>query len=268
MPADLSPHTIVAFNTAAASENRIHDDETAKRFGFTGALVPGVEVYAYMCHMPVSLWGREFLEQGAADCRFFKPVYDGERTTVSGERSTPQQIALRVESQGQRSAEGSASASHGEPAPDISDYPLVTPAAERPPASFEALPEGRVLGIAATVIDEAALDLYLGDVRDDQSLYRDDKLVHPGQILRLCNQALIQNVVLGPWIHVGSRVRNFSAARLGEELTLRARITSNVETKGHAIVTCDAVAVANGSRIVSRIEHVAIWRPRQVAAAA
>ncbi len=33
-----APSTIVAFNTAAASENRIHDDETARRFGFTGAL--------------------------------------------------------------------------------------------------------------------------------------------------------------------------------------------------------------------------------------
>lgn len=37
---------IVAFNTAHASENRIHDDATAKRYGFAGGLVPGVDVYA------------------------------------------------------------------------------------------------------------------------------------------------------------------------------------------------------------------------------
>ncbi|HXR58514.1 MAG TPA: hypothetical protein VN747_04270, partial [Burkholderiales bacterium] len=32
-------------------------------FGFTGALVPGVDVYAYMMHLPVARWGREFLEK-------------------------------------------------------------------------------------------------------------------------------------------------------------------------------------------------------------
>ena len=41
-------HTVDAFNISASSENKIHDDNIAKRFGFQGGLVPGVEVYAYM----------------------------------------------------------------------------------------------------------------------------------------------------------------------------------------------------------------------------
>ena len=41
------PYIVNAFNLSAASENKIHDDTVARRFGFTGALVPGVEVYAY-----------------------------------------------------------------------------------------------------------------------------------------------------------------------------------------------------------------------------
>jgi hypothetical protein len=118
------------------------------------------------------------------------------------------------------------------------------------------------------VIDHDALATYLEQVSDADPLYLREGLVHPGQILRLCNQALIQNVVLGPWIHVGSHVRNFAAARVGDHLTLRARITSNIETKGHAIVTFDALAVANERTCIARIEHVAIWRPRQVAQAA
>jgi hypothetical protein len=36
-------HSVRAFNLAAASENKIHDDTVARRFGFRGALVPGVE---------------------------------------------------------------------------------------------------------------------------------------------------------------------------------------------------------------------------------
>jgi len=52
---------VSAYNTAAASDNRIHDDCVARRFGFRGGLVPGVEVYAYMAHMPVARWGRAWL---------------------------------------------------------------------------------------------------------------------------------------------------------------------------------------------------------------
>jgi hypothetical protein len=36
--------------------------------------VPGVAVYAYMAHMPVARWGRAWLENGIAECRFRKPV--------------------------------------------------------------------------------------------------------------------------------------------------------------------------------------------------
>ena len=41
--AALSPYRVEAFNTAKASENKIHDDDVARRFGFGGGLVPGVD---------------------------------------------------------------------------------------------------------------------------------------------------------------------------------------------------------------------------------
>ena len=47
-------YRVEAFNTAKASENKIHDDAVAHRFGFAGGLVPGVDVYAYMTHLPVA----------------------------------------------------------------------------------------------------------------------------------------------------------------------------------------------------------------------
>src|SRR6516165_3838286 len=66
----LDPYRVEAFNTAKASENKIHDDAVARRFGFGGGLVPGGDVYAYMAHQPVARWGRAWLERGAAECRF------------------------------------------------------------------------------------------------------------------------------------------------------------------------------------------------------
>ena len=54
-----SVRTLIAFNTATASENKIHDDTVASRFGFTGGLVPGVNVFAYLAHMPMAKWGKD-----------------------------------------------------------------------------------------------------------------------------------------------------------------------------------------------------------------
>src|SRR6266581_3500553 len=79
----IEPYRVAAFNTAHDSENKIHDDATARRFGFGGGLVPGVDVYGYMSHLPVMRWGRAWLDHGTAECRFFKPVYDGDTATVT-----------------------------------------------------------------------------------------------------------------------------------------------------------------------------------------
>jgi acyl dehydratase len=261
----LTAYEVRAFNSAATSENKIHDDSIARRFGFEGALVPGVAVFAYMAHMPVAHWGRAWLERGEAECRFLKPVYDGALAQVTAMEESGG-LTLGVESGGARCAAGRAIISvQRRPAPAIDSLPEAVPPAERPKASETSLAPGRALGIAPIVIDRAVLLAYLDEIRETEPIYRVEGLVHPGQILRLANQALLQNVVLGPWIHVGSTVRFHDLARTGEELTLRSKIASNAENKGHAIVTFDAMVIAGGARAVAEITHTAIWRPRQVA---
>jgi len=42
MNASTATREVSAYNTAAASDNKIHDDSVARRFGFRGGLVPGV----------------------------------------------------------------------------------------------------------------------------------------------------------------------------------------------------------------------------------
>src|SRR5262249_20628413 len=100
-----TPYEVRAFNQAAASENKIHDDAVAQRFGFRGALVPGVTVFAYMAHQPVARWGRAWIERGAAECRFRKPVYDGDIVRVSAQ-AEGDGLTLEVESGGEHCAEG------------------------------------------------------------------------------------------------------------------------------------------------------------------
>ncbi|MDQ1672325.1 MAG: hypothetical protein QOC98_887, partial [Frankiaceae bacterium] len=40
-----APHRFVA-HVIEEAENKIHEDDVARRFGFSGALVPGVELFA------------------------------------------------------------------------------------------------------------------------------------------------------------------------------------------------------------------------------
>ena len=40
----IEPYRVSAYNTSKHSENKMHDDTVAKRYGFDGGLVPGVDV--------------------------------------------------------------------------------------------------------------------------------------------------------------------------------------------------------------------------------
>ena len=106
--APLTPHIVSAYNTAKDSENKMHDDTVARQFGFSGGLVPGVDVFAYMMHAPVEKWGRAFLERGLIEARFVKPVYDGETTEVRADEAGGA-LTLEVQSRDELCATGSAS---------------------------------------------------------------------------------------------------------------------------------------------------------------
>jgi acyl dehydratase len=263
--APLAPYQVQAHNTAKASENKIHDDSIARKFGFTGGLVPGVDVYAYMTHLPVQRWGRDWLERGVADCRFLKPVYDGETATVTA-TETDGILAIEVTSRGELCAIGTAQLPERAPSPTPLSYDVVEPPETRPPASETSLAPGLWMNSKPIAATPEFAAQYLRDLRETEPLYAREGIAHPGLVLRLCNWVLSHNVVLGPWIHVGSVVRHFSVARVGETLTARARVIGNDERKGHRFVDVDALVLADG-RPVAHVLHTAIWRPRQLAAA-
>lgn len=259
-------HRVTAYNTAHAAENKIHDDAVARRFGFAGGLVPGADVYAYMTHLPVARWGRAWIERGCAECRFGKPVYDGHIATVTAVE-TGDRLTIEVESDDVVCATGQASLGSEPPVPPPLDgFKIFVPPADRPPADEITLAPGTWFGIAPFRLTADYAAEYLREVRETHPLYASDGLAHPGIFLRLGNWTLRQNVELGPWIHVGSRVEHFAAARVGDEFSVRACVTANYERKGHRLVDLDVLVIANGRTAVARVAHTAIYRPRQVAA--
>jgi len=265
--ADLAPYRVSAFNTAHDSENKIHDDSVARQFGFGGGLVPGVDVYGYMSHLPVMRWGRAWLERGTAECRFFKPVYDGDIATVTAAEADGA-LDITVESRGEACASGRAALPEASPAaPSLDLFRQAPQRAERPPADEASLAADTWLGLDPYPVTPEMAARYLADSHESAPIYAEEGLIHPRDILRCCNFVLSRNVVFGPWIHTGSRVQHLGAASVGDRLSARARITRNYEHKGHRFVEIDALVLANEMAPIARIGHTAIYRLRHAAAA-
>ena len=266
----LQPYYVSAYNTAKASENKIHDDVTARRLGFRGGLVGGVHVYAYMTHLPVERWGGRWLERGTASARFTKPVYEGDTAEVTATENDDG-LVLQVVSGGELCATGEANLPEGPP-PSIAleEFHHAAPPAHdsRPPADEQSLPVGRRLGINPLTVTPTYHVEDLTDIRETAALYASEGIVHPGTILRSCNWALSHNVVLPAWMHMGSTVQNLGIARVGDTLSVRACVTKNYEHKGHKWVEIDSLVLANERTPIARVSHTAIYRPRQLAEAA
>ena len=256
-------YRVQACNLSHASENRIHDDSVARRFGFEGALVPGVEVYAYMTHLPVVRWGVDWLGRGTAECRFAKPVYDGRLVVVRG---TPgeRELSIIVESEGERCATGAAALPEASVAAPAARAPAPIPDYdERPEATEATLAVGRRLSSRPLHLTAERLADYLANIRETETLYAREKLVHPAFMLRVSNLALKDNVKLGAWIHAASSIRHCALARAGASLAAHAVVAANYERKGHRFVELDVVVVADESRAVAEVRHTAIYRLRQ-----
>ena len=255
-------YEVEAYNTATASSNKIHDDAVARDYGFRGGLVPGVDVYAYMTHVPASLWGLQWLAGGSMSARFVRPVYDGERVAITGEQRGHELTLELTGADGVVRAMGRAA--RGAPRAESDDVPPPAPVREdRPPASAESLSPGTVLGSLDAVFDAAKAADYLAAVRERLPLYTDAAVAHPGWLLRFANTVLATNVVLGPWIHVSSDVALLGTVGDGETLEVRGQVVAEYERSGHRFVELD-VAVTADDRVVQRVAHTAIHTPRRL----
>jgi hypothetical protein len=176
-------------------------------------------------------------------------------------------LTIAVESRGQICATGSASLPASAPLVSVSDFSEAAPVAERRPVDALSYQLGKWLGTAPRSWAGEAASEYLTDVRETDPIFAQEGFSHPGLFQRIMNKVLVDNAILGPWIHVGSKMQLLAAARSGDELTARAKVTGNYEKKGHRFVELDALVVANGRMPVAHCQHIAIYQPREQAAA-
>ena len=267
MSETLPVYRVTAKNTSTG-ENKIHDDVTARRYGFPGALVPGVTVYAYMTQPLAAAFGAAWLMRGTATVRFVKPVMDGDAVTVTG-------VVTARDGRGV-----TATVTAGTPAtPECATLTATIPAGQPTPINLAAygeapLPERRpeatrvhlaslaMLGTPRVHYDAGQAEAYVAKVGEALALYRGTGgWVHPGFLLEQGNRALDRNVTMSPWIHVGSAVRHLGGARVGDRLATRGKVRSLFEKRGREFVEVDVVIVAGDTaRPVAHILHTAIYR--------
>jgi acyl dehydratase len=258
----MTVHRVRARNAATASENRIHADDVAREYGFSGGLVPGVTVYAYLTRPVVETFGRDWLAGGFLAVRFRQPFYEGDVVSVTLDGDD----LVAINERGEVCATGSLtpavalSSAAADPWAVESMGKQLAAWRERSRASAATLAPGTVLAALRLPADADALAAHLDEVDDDLALYRDEKLAHPGWLLRAANAVLVANVRLGPWIHVGSDVRHLGLVHAGDDVVVCARVEDRYERKGHAFVELD-VLLAVGDEPVAAIRHTAIYEP-------
>lgn len=259
----------VAYNQASESENKIHSDEVAKRYGFRGGLVPGVTVYAYLAQPAVAAWGREWMERGAGDIVLAKPLYDGGEFRVAVTPDGPRAYrGTVVDAGGTVCAEGRIGLPD-EPPPRLrrrGDRPAPT-AAERPPATRAVMERLRDEGMGALRVRWDArgeYDRYTRDLDPMPALLRPDGdgFANPAFVLGLANWVLAGNVCLGPWIHAQSTARNHAAIPPGSALVIEAAVADLFTRGGHEFVDLDVAVFIEPDTPALSARHRAIYKLR------
>ncbi len=263
----LKHYRIQAQNHAQDSENKIHDNRVAARYGFRGGLVPGVTVYAYMTVPLVKAFGDVWLEQGAMQVKFIKPFYEGETVIVRAQvepSSEAKAISLQAEREDGEVCAVARATLEATSQAEIAAYPeRALPEMEaRAEARRENFTVGAALGSLSEKLDlrQHASD-YLKKIDERlPNYFGAGAVVHPGYLLSLANQIFVRNFKASPWIHTGSELVNRSTVGDGERLSVRGRIGDCFERKGHEFVVLDLLFIANEERIVQHVRHTAIYR--------
>ncbi|MDH5738252.1 MAG: hypothetical protein OEZ23_08060 [Gammaproteobacteria bacterium] len=253
-------YRVQTFNDALESENRIHSDDIAKRFGFEGALVGGVVVFGHMCYQPVKLTGEEWLTDNTAEVKFLKPAYDAQYLNIACQKTNN---GHNLECHNDDNALLSTMTSIKgaiTPDPRWKTAPAST-SIQRQEIHWDALEIDQAAPAHNWLPDYDTNLAYAEQICDDNPLYRQgsDSLVHPFWTSRECNAAFTRMFILRAWIHVGTRFVFHKPLRVGQQIEVRTIPIKKWERKGHEFATLYISFLANGEPAVEA-EHTAIFK--------
>ncbi|MGB1342111.1 MAG: hypothetical protein ACPHAN_01215 [Pseudomonadales bacterium] len=267
----------IAHNQSPNSQNQIHSDEMAQRYGFKGGLVPGVTLSAYLTQPGVLRWGTEFLNRGFAEIKVVRPVYDTRPFDVAvtlldektysaklidetGSVRAESRVGLRVQS-----SELELPKPLGlQQLPDVFDPPLATP---------ETFRELKAKGCFATryrwhaghamasyFLDPASMPSVL---RVDTDVSSAEGYANTSFILGCANWIFAANALMNPWVHLQTTHHNFAAITPETEVLAEMVVLDLFERRGHQFADI-RVGLFDASSLqpLAEIEQRAIYQLR------
>lgn len=256
----MGAYQVVAKNYSHTHENKIHSDEIAQKYGFRGALVPGVAVYGHLTHPLVERFGEAWLSGSVSNVRFLKPAYHGDQLEViCSEDGAGFQVQCHHE--GTLLAEMHSSVPATLPA--IENPALFDPPArdgEREEIVWSAVVENQPFEPWHWQVTEDGNRTHADEISDELPIYR--TLAHPHWLLSIANRALTREYVMPAWIHAGSELRFRELLRVGDAVEVKAVPLEKWRRKGHEFVRL-YLAYYRGGTITTEIFHTAIFKVAQ-----
>jgi hypothetical protein len=261
-----------AFNQVPDSDNRIHSDEVAKDYGFTGALVPGVTVSAYLIHPAVVAWGKDWLQRGHAHVTVKSPLYDRSVFDVSV-IETQEGYSAQLHSDGRLCAEATVSLPDSQKlAPTRRGDVLMTDGYQAPQATRATMEKLQNSGCLAKGFLWSAtheMATYLRDQRAMPAILRTDGSALSGAyanisfLLGCANRHFAAIARMSPWIHLETRSWNFAAVSANTRLISEMQVVDLFNKKGHEFADCRFnIFDAQTNLCVCTIEQRAIYKMR------
>jgi len=256
----MSVHQPIAINHAQAHENRIHSDDIARMYGFTGALVPGVAVFGHMTYPLTVELGVGWLGHSRIALRLLKPAYHGDRLSIPLTRTGDDQYLIECYNAAnvllaQLTVDLAPTLPNVDPRAEI---PGAANAAPRVEISWNAIDVDSPFASSAWIPSAEENRKYTDELPDDLAVYRAG-IVHPHLIQHWCNQLLVRRFVLPAWIHVGTEMTFRRTLKVGDVVEIRAIPIEKWERKGHEFIKLYLAFLVDGVAAVEAY-HTAIYK--------
>jgi acyl dehydratase len=264
----IPPQQILALNDAEDSENRIHSDAVAAKYGFKGALVSGVNVFGYLTQPLVRVYGSDFLEHGIMDAVFLKPAYQDNlisiRTENLGAETSRRNHLTCAYNEDEQLLAKLESWSPGElppvnPMANLSAFATES-AKQRPEISWQSIQVMTPAPIFLWHPSEAENLAHVLLQRDQSPVYKGSSgFLHPYYLLDACNKTLMRQFTMPAWIHTGSHLIVRKALRAGHNIEIRCLPMEKWEHRGHQYIKL-YIAMLESDEVALEVYHTAIFR--------
>ena len=225
-------YQVLAQKFSQEHEYRIHSDDVAQRYGFKGALVPGVAVFGHLTHPLVERFGEAWLGNSVSAVRFFKPAYDGDELTITCSEDAAGYHLQCVNGDNELLAELHSNMPQTQPEPEPETlFAASEKDPQRIPINWDVVVPNQPFHAWHWQATEERNRVAALQISDELPIYRN--CAHPHLLLSEVNAALKMEYVMPAWLHVGSEIRMRSLVKVPDVLRSQTVVLEKWRKKGH-----------------------------------